>query len=69
MRSHRRRELGRNWFELRTIRFSIADQRAALERARQSGAEQAEIARIEETLECLEQSLRGRGARERRRYG
>jgi hypothetical protein len=44
MRSRRALKVGRSWVELRAMRFSIADQRAALHRARQSGAEQAEIA-------------------------
>jgi hypothetical protein len=54
----RRRSLsGRRWFELRTIRFSIADQRAELERARQTCAEQPVIDRIEANLEWLKQAL------------
>jgi hypothetical protein len=70
MKSRRRLELGRRWFELRAIRFSIADQRAALDRAKQSGAEQAEIAGIEANLHWLEQSLRERsGGDNRRLYG
>jgi hypothetical protein len=70
MRSRRALQLGRSWVELRAIRFSIADQRAALDRARQSGAEPAEIARIEGNLKLLEQSLRDMNGRDNRRlYG
>jgi hypothetical protein len=54
----RRRSLGaRRYSELRTIRFSIADQLADLERARELGAEQSVIDRIEANLEWLKQSL------------
>jgi hypothetical protein len=69
MKSRCRLELGRSWFELRAIRFSIADQRAALHRAKQSGAEQAEIAHIEGNLKWLEESLREMSARDNRLYG
>jgi hypothetical protein len=53
----RRSLMGRRWNELRTIRFSIADQRAKLVRARQARAEQPVIDRIEENLEWLKQAL------------
>jgi hypothetical protein len=43
--------------EVRAIRFSIAEERAKLERARQLGAAQTEVSRIEANLQWLEQSL------------
>jgi hypothetical protein len=55
--SRRRSDFERRWSELKAIRFSIADQRAKLERARQSGAAQADVSRIEVNLQWLEQSL------------
>jgi hypothetical protein len=48
---------GRRWSELRTIRFSIADQNAELDRARRTGAEQPVIDRLEANLEWLKQAL------------
>jgi hypothetical protein len=54
----KRRSLsGRRWSELRTIRFSIADQNAELDRARRTGAEQAVIDRLEANLEWLKRTL------------
>jgi hypothetical protein len=53
----RRSLTGRRWSELRTIRFSIADQNAELDRARRTGAEQAVIDRLEANLEWLKQTL------------
>ena len=54
----RRRSLsGRRWSELRTIRFSIADQNAELDRARRTGAQQSVIDRLEANLEWLKQAL------------
>ena len=44
----KRRSLsGRLWSELRTIRFSIADQNSELDGARRTGAEQPVIDRLE----------------------
>jgi hypothetical protein len=57
MQTRRRLELGRRWFELRQIRFSIADQEAKLDQARNSGVEHSEIGGIEANLKWLKQAL------------
>jgi len=55
--SRRRSQFGRGWFEVRQIRFSIADHQARLEQARQAGAEYAEIEGIEANLKWLKRAL------------
>ena len=54
----------RRRFELHTIKFSIAQQRAQLERAEKAGADEEEVRRIRDNMKFLGQLLQGLSAKD-----